>query len=355
MKTRDFVKTGLGALLVTGLLVHCGPPTPGTGTGSVSLWEANFDLQADMDGFCGVDAFGQFTDGNTRITVHVNQNGETQWTQEFAPSDYDSFGRLTIQVPDDGPFEVAVDVSGTGCNWTCCSNLCPSGQGFGTPVWSKTEQYGAGDTLLQMQLGGASCTGCQATNTCRVSAPDGTGGAGGMSGSGGNSSSGGSAGDSAMGGMGGTGDELPACENLAFGAGTAAETTFSGYAPERVNDGDRSTELGGASSWANHWAPPDVTLPQWFEMDFGQSTTFRRIELYTTATYPVRDYDVSYWDGEAWEPLLSVTDNTDAHRTHVFDPVTSSKLRILGKNGPEHQFIHVRLNEIEVYDSVECQ
>lgn len=141
--------------------------------------------------------------------------------------------------------------------------------------------------------------------------------------------------------------------NLALGAVSSASSTFCWgtgehcYSASRINDGDASTLLGGNHSWAND---EHTSLPQWVELDFQGLTTFRRIELYTTAGYEMQNYSLEGWDGSAWVVLVSVTGNTQAHRTHVL-PVSVSypKLRVVGKLGPSHQTVYVRVNEVEVY------
>lgn len=144
-----------------------------------------------------------------------------------------------------------------------------------------------------------------------------------------------------MGGDGGTGQD-----NLARTAIVAASSTYPGYSPSRVNDGSQSTALGGAYSWANAANTP---LPQWVQLDFGVTKTFSRVEVYTTATYALRDYDIQIWNGVNWSTIATVNFNTAAHRTHTFAPVSSRLVRILCRRGPDHQPGYVRVNEFEVY------
>lgn len=150
------------------------------------------------------------------------------------------------------------------------------------------------------------------------------------------------------GGDGGTG-----FDNYALGALTAASTTYPGYSPAKVNDGDRSTALGGGSSWANNsgvWPP---TQPQWVQLDFGVNRTFRRIVVYTTATYAISDFDIQYWNGVTWVTPAGgvVTGNTAAQVTVTIPATTSRLVRVLGRQGPAHQPGFVRVNEFEVYAS----
>jgi microsomal dipeptidase-like Zn-dependent dipeptidase len=149
--------------------------------------------------------------------------------------------------------------------------------------------------------------------------------------------------------------------NLARLAGTSASSTYcvgTGvhcYSSTRVNDGDRSTALGGFSSWVNAYGTP---MPQGLELAWGSPVTVSRVELYTTSGYELRDYDIQYWTGSGWTSVIdpartgqpTVTGNTSVSQTHtVFPPVTTDRLRVLGYQGPDAQPGYVRINEIEVY------
>jgi hypothetical protein len=146
----------------------------------------------------------------------------------------------------------------------------------------------------------------------------------------------------------------PVSPNLALGAPTLASSTFcSGtgvhcYSPARITDGSTDTSLGGFSSWANDSGP----LPQWVQLNLGAPSTFSRIELYTTAGFELRDYQVDVFSGGtggSWVNLVTVTGNTQTRRTHVFPAVTGNVLRVVGYQGPPHQPGYVRINEVEVY------
>ncbi|HEX6291863.1 MAG TPA: discoidin domain-containing protein [Herpetosiphonaceae bacterium] len=150
-----------------------------------------------------------------------------------------------------------------------------------------------------------------------------------------------------VGGEGGSGDE-----NLARSAIAAASSTYpyDGYAPSRVNDGSRTTTVGGAYSWVNadRYAP-DGYLPQWVQLDFGTTKTFSRVVMYTSSGYPIQDYDIQVWDGSTWVTVDSRTGNTALTVTHTFAPTTARLVRILGRRGPSNQPQYVRVNEFEVY------
>jgi hypothetical protein len=75
----------------------------------------------------------------------------------------------------------------------------------------------------------------------------------------------------------------------------------------------------------------------WLEIDFGQSREFRRVEL---AIYddrggvqPPENYELEFWDGSVWQPILNVTKSPEHPtggelNTASFPPVLSQKLRI---------------------------
>lgn len=144
--------------------------------------------------------------------------------------------------------------------------------------------------------------------------------------------------------------------NLALLATASASTTYcSGTGPDhcysasRVNDGDASTALGGLHSWANDYG---AFLPQWVELSWSSPITTSAIDLYTTSGYELRDYDIQYWTGSGWAyttPAIVVTGNTSTGRTHSFNPVTTTRIRVLARLGPAVQAGYVRINEIEVY------
>jgi F5/8 type C domain len=151
--------------------------------------------------------------------------------------------------------------------------------------------------------------------------------------------------DCSVGGDGNTGDE-----NYALTATVGASSTFSGYSKDRVNDGSRDTSLGGAYSWANAantW-PPNGT--EWLTLDFGLLRTFRRVVVYTTATYPIRDYDIQVLSTTVgWRTIASVRGNTQSVVTTSLPIQTQRQVRLLALSGPSFQPGYVRVNELEVY------
>ncbi|HEX7152972.1 MAG TPA: discoidin domain-containing protein [Thermoanaerobaculia bacterium] len=145
------------------------------------------------------------------------------------------------------------------------------------------------------------------------------------------------------------GDGHPGDNNFARSAIVAASSTFSGYSPQRVNDGNRSTALGGGTSWCNTGYGSGYP-PQWLQLDFGVNRTFSRVDLYTSSGYAIRDYDVQYFvQPTGWITVAQVRNNTALQVTSNFAPVTARLVRILTLSGPTHQPGFTRINELEVY------
>jgi hypothetical protein len=128
------------------------------------------------------------------------------------------------------------------------------------------------------------------------------------------------------------------------GSVASAQTTFASYSPANVIDGDTTTAQLSTESWANE----SVGLPQWFDIEFGVSRTFSHVDVYTSVGYEIQNYDIEYWTGSEWATLVTVTGNTSAVAGHDFPRVSSDRLRVLCRRGPEFQSSYVRLNEVQV-------
>ncbi len=91
----------------------------------------------------------------------------------------------------------------------------------------------------------------------------------------------------------------------------------------------------------NLWASdPAQPLPQGIELAWSAPTTIDTVYLtfdtelnnryHNVPLVPecVRDYELSYLDGEEWVPLARERGNFQRQRVHRFEPVTTSKLRL---------------------------
>jgi microsomal dipeptidase-like Zn-dependent dipeptidase len=141
--------------------------------------------------------------------------------------------------------------------------------------------------------------------------------------------------------------------NMALSASASASSTYCSspgtehcYSPARVNDGNTSTALGGFTSWANDVVP----MPQWVELAWTAPVTVSRVELFTTAGYPIREFRLEAMVNGGWTFLEGRTTNTDLQVTlNNFPPTPTTRLRIIGTSGPSIQPSHIRVNEFEVY------
>lgn len=136
-------------------------------------------------------------------------------------------------------------------------------------------------------------------------------------------------------------------DNLALGATATADSTFpdEGYAPANVVDGRNTTVQQGTESWVN----VSGGLPQTLMLEFAGPRSFSRLEFFTSDGYAISDYDIEYYDGAAWLPLVQVQSNVSVHNTYTFSTVTATKLRFICRRGPSIQPTYVRINEVELY------
>lgn len=146
--------------------------------------------------------------------------------------------------------------------------------------------------------------------------------------------------------------------NLARSATTSASSTYTPgcspglncYFASRVNDGDRSTTLGGNTSWANGNGQP---MPQWVQLHWPSAITFSRVNLYLTTGYEISSFRIEYRASAtaAWQTLAAVSGNVSATLGpyNAPFPVAAQDIRVLGLSGPAIQPGYIRVNEIEVY------
>ncbi|HEX6345690.1 discoidin domain-containing protein [Umezawaea sp.] len=147
-----------------------------------------------------------------------------------------------------------------------------------------------------------------------------------------------------QGGEGGTGND-----NLACGSTASASSTYTGYSASRVNDCKRDTTLGAPHSWSNAAGTYPPSNPEWVQVDFGVTKTVRRAVVHTTASYPIRDFDVQVWNGVTYLTVASVRGNTSPSATVTFADRSTRLVRVLAHSGPTHQPGFARVNELEVY------
>ena len=121
------------------------------------------------------------------------------------------------------------------------------------------------------------------------------------------------------------------------------------YFPSRTNDGDRSTTLGGWTSWSNN---NGAAMPQWLQLAWSTPITFTRVDLYLTAGYEMTSFRIEYRTSSTapWQTMATVSGNTSSFRgPFTIAPTTAQAIRVVALSGSASQPGYARINEIEVY------
>jgi hypothetical protein len=127
-----------------------------------------------------------------------------------------------------------------------------------------------------------------------------------------------------------------------------ASSTYGSYSPAKTIDGDHDTALGEPYSWAN---ARYAQMPQWLSYDLGVLRTINRVVVYTTASYPIKDFDIRYWDDAVgYRIAASIRGNTAENITINLPASITTRLVFMdGYAGPDHQPGYVRINEFELW------
>ena len=148
------------------------------------------------------------------------------------------------------------------------------------------------------------------------------------------------------------------------GVAVGSSTANSGYAASAAINGDRKgVNWGAGGGWNDGTA--DV-FPDWLEVDFNGTYAIDEIDVVTLQdnygapseptlamtfrSYGMRDFDVQYWTGSAWQtvPGGQITGNSNVWRTVTFAAVSTSRIRILVTNALAS---YSRIVEVEAYSS----
>ncbi|NOZ21675.1 MAG: FAD-dependent oxidoreductase [Planctomycetes bacterium] len=109
------------------------------------------------------------------------------------------------------------------------------------------------------------------------------------------------------------------------------------YRPENIINGMTRIIDATMNMWASD---PEQPMPQWVELDFDGPTEINTVYLIFDTdmntkyhTIPivrqcVRDYELSYYDGQKWTTLATEKGNFQRRRVHHFDTVAATKLRL---------------------------
>jgi hypothetical protein len=117
------------------------------------------------------------------------------------------------------------------------------------------------------------------------------------------------------------------------------------YFASRINDGSTNTTVGGVDSWTN----VSGIMPQWVELRWPSKIAVTSTQLYTSAGYPVQDYDLQYWNGIEWVVFNQVRGNTALQNAYTLPTsITTDRVRVLGLKGPAVQLSYIRVNELIV-------
>ena len=159
-----------------------------------------------------------------------------------------------------------------------------------------------------------------------------------------------------------------AANNVALaanGASATASSTFGGgYDPSGTINGDRK-----GLNWGNGGGWNDASLntyPDWVQVNFNASKHINEIDVFTLqdnftnpqepteaqtfSLYGIRDFQVQYWDGTAWQtvPNGSVTGNNKVWRKFTFPEISTDKIRVYITGTADG---YSRITEIEAYRS----
>ncbi|PPK71051.1 hypothetical protein V5P93_002910 [Actinokineospora auranticolor] len=143
----------------------------------------------------------------------------------------------------------------------------------------------------------------------------------------------------------------PPGENIARGGYAAASSSFPGYQPARVNDGNTDTALSCLTSWTNDAAQPVTDFPAWVSVRWLSRRSVSRVVLWTTVSYELRDFDVQVLNPSEtwWDTVATYNYNRATLLTVRFTARETRGVRVLAKVGPSHQPAFARINEIQVF------
>jgi subtilisin family serine protease len=149
----------------------------------------------------------------------------------------------------------------------------------------------------------------------------------------------------------------------AAGATASATSSYSAaHAPQGANDGDRrGVNWGGGGGWNDG---TENIYPDSLQIDFSGSKTISEVDVFTVqdtywapsdptaamtfTQYGIRDFEVQYWNGSAWQaiPGTVVTNNNLVWRRFTFAPITTPRIRVVINNALAS---YSRIVEVEAY------
>ena len=151
----------------------------------------------------------------------------------------------------------------------------------------------------------------------------------------------------------------------AAGAVATASSSYSAeYAPGAAINGDRrGANWGAGGGWHD---ATENNFPDWVQVDFAGMKTIGQIDVFsvqdvfwspdeptpgmTFTQYGLRDFEVQFWNGGAWQtiPGATITGNNLVWRKFTFAPITTAHIRILVTHALESWS---RLAEVEAWET----
>jgi hypothetical protein len=150
------------------------------------------------------------------------------------------------------------------------------------------------------------------------------------------------------------------------GVASASSTMSSSYLPSTVINGERAGANSTTGGVFNGWISSSQTMPQWLQIDFGQTRSIQQIDVFmvqdnyqnpspptldmTFTTFGLQAFEVQYWNGSSWAavPGGSVSGNNKVWRQFTFAALSTSKIRVLTNASPDS---YSRLTEVEAWSN----
>jgi len=125
-------------------------------------------------------------------------------------------------------------------------------------------------------------------------------------------------------------------KNIAYLGNVSASSESDAHMARNAVDGDLTTR------WASLKG-----LPQWIQIEWEEKQKIRGVKINFEWAY-AREYAIQVWNGTAWINWLTVKENNEYKRIHVFPrAVETDKIRILFTNAPAYNMVSIW--ELEVY------
>ncbi len=142
---------------------------------------------------------------------------------------------------------------------------------------------------------------------------------------------------------------LAGITNVALNKVTTTSGAYTGRGGNWAVDGD-NTPTSGSKSWFSG-STPSASAPHWIEINLAASYSISHIKLWTgdlnVYSTPLRSFQLQYWNGSAWQDIISETEKFITMYSKEFPAVTTSKIRLYVTDCVNW----VKLFEIEVYGS----